>query len=144
VDETPVDEIEPEDSTLPRGRRGEIKPNVIDASWSSNEIWAYALRRDRTLYHMFNENDFHDMSSAEFEKAAENCEKIIINVKRDSGVGGVNKLAVGQLKGLLEKSQEEISSMTNMEMLLANEIIRNSSPANNLWQEIQESQPVES
>ena len=139
IDKT-VEDAEPEPEPAPTPVEAEIK---IDASWSSEEIWAYAIRGDRTEYHMFNESDFHETPIAEFDKAAENCERIIARVKQDDGVSGVNKLAIPQIKNLISQSKEEIATMTNIEMLLVNEIIRNSSPANSFWEEISESQPVE-
>lgn len=127
-------DVEPEPEPAPTPEEDAIAP--FDASWSSQEIWAFALRRDRTAYHMFMEDDFHEMSMAEFDKAVENCEKIIANVKKAEGNEGIDNLAIPQLKGLLKKSQEQIAQMTNMEMLLTNEIYRNSSPANSFWQKI--------
>jgi cobaltochelatase CobS len=136
-----VTDAEPEPEPAPTPE--ESASVTIDASWSGMEIWAYAIRGDRKGKHMFDEDDFHDMSMAEFDQAAENAEKIISNLKAKNGVDGVNSIAIPQIKGLILKSQDEVASMSNMEMLLANEIIRNSSPANSFWEEISESLPVE-
>lgn len=123
-------------------------PSPEDISNMSHEqIWALAIRKSEgkdSLSRWFEDDDFQDQPEAEFDKAAENAERIIQRIHDKEGLVGVNKLAVEQLNKLFAMSPDQIAAMTNMEKFLANEIQRKSSPANSFWQELIVAPSVES
>ena len=125
-----------------------VSASVVIPSVDQWGMWGYATHRNINTKDiseaMFNENDFHNMSESEFMEAANNCEKIVRGIKEAEGVEGINKLATAQIRKMLAYSAEELTNMSNTEMLLTNELMRNYSGSPRFWDEIKDSIPAES
>lgn len=135
------------DDSLLTASASVVIPGVTE-EWTDAAVWGFITKRDRFVPSveaaMFNDEDYTgDLTFAEFGKAVENCDKIVSKIKAAEGVSGVNKLAVAQMRKLLGFSLDQIKEMSDSEKLLTNELMRKSSPAASLWDQVKDSIPVE-